>query len=215
VTAESSATDSPVPLAAAEPGDDELRRYVLRSVVKAGIVLVLLFAVVGGVGMLFREELVAATERINELIGFAGLAVILFLSDAFITPVPPDALLVVIANSELAQRWPLLILALGLVSIAAGSAAWFFGVKLGDTRLPRLMFGRFRAQNRALVARYGRWAVGLGAITPIPFSLTCWTAGMFRMRYDQFFWMSLLRIPRFYLYYVAIAYSDELLRALF
>jgi membrane protein YqaA with SNARE-associated domain len=63
-----------------------------------------------------------------------------------------------------------------------------------------------------LIDRYGYWAVALGALTPIPFSITCWSAGMLRLGFGRFLLVALLRVPRFVGYYVVIAYSSELVR---
>lgn len=191
-----------------------MTRYVRRSVWRAVMGILLLFALLGVGGILFEEDILDAAGWVYRALGLPGLLVILFVSDAVMSPVPPDALLVVIANSPLHERWVEHILLVGAVSIAAGSLGWFFGTTFADSRLAREVLGRF-AKNRMLVLRYGRWAVALGAITPIPFSLTCWTAGMVGLPYPAFLAAAALRIPRFFVYYLAIAFSDEVARWLF
>jgi membrane protein YqaA with SNARE-associated domain len=196
------------------PSDEELHAYVRRSAIKAGLILFALLVMLGGAGVFFEAELFAVTHWTYETVGLAGLALILFSADALTAPIPPDFVLIVVANSELRASWPWLVPALGMLSAVAGGFGWLLGVRLGRAPLARRLLGRFR-QNQALVTRYGRWAVAFGALTPIPFSLTCWTAGMFHMRFAHFFPMTLLRVPRMVGYYIAIAYAEQVVRMLF
>jgi membrane protein YqaA with SNARE-associated domain len=63
------------------------------------------------------------------------------------------------------------------------------------------MFGEFRTEHEALFKKYGLWAVLAGATTPMPFSVTCWTAGVLGVGFWPMVMACLFRIPRFYLYY--------------
>jgi len=190
----------------------ELRTYVRRSLVKAVLALVALVAAVGVAGLLYEAELLVATTWVLDTVGLFGLMLILFLSDAVITPIPPDLVLVVLSNSWVHQHWWIAICLIGLLSSFAGNVAWLLSTRVGGTRWVTLLFGRFRRTNRRLVARYGKWAVALGALTPIPFSVTCWTAGLLHMPWRDFGPITLLRVPRFVGYYVAIAYADDFAR---
>jgi membrane protein YqaA with SNARE-associated domain len=195
--------------------DPELDAYIRRNLFFGAVALVGLVGTIGMVGVLYEAELFRLTQIIHATIGLAGLAAILFVSDAIITPIPPDALLVIIAKSDLRADWLPLTLGMGLVSVAAGNTAWLLGSKLGDVPVLAKIFGRLRAKNEHLIARYGAFGVVLGALTPIPFSVTCWTAGLLKMRFALVFAPTLLRIPRFFVYYVLIAYSDRVMRAFF
>lgn len=195
--------------------DDELRRYVRRNVIYAILLLLGLLVGVGLVGLFYEEELLLATRWTYHTIGTPGLALIVFAADAFTSPIPPDLALIVVAKSELAKSWWVVVPLLGAVSVIGGNVGWLVGLKLGETRLARLLFGRFRDKQGALVARYGVVGVALGAMTPIPFSVTCWAAGMFHMPWRRFAVVSLLRLPRFLVYYAAIAFSDDLFTTLF
>ncbi|HLV21849.1 MAG TPA: VTT domain-containing protein [Polyangiaceae bacterium] len=188
----------------------ELGVYVRRNLLLAAALLLVLFGGVGLCGVFFEAELLATTHWLYDTLGLAGLFAILFVSDAVISPVPPDLVLVVIAHTKLSASWPELLLAVSLVSVLAGNVGYWCGRRLGSSNVPRLLFGRHLERSQHLVSRYGRWAVALGALTPIPFSLTCWTAGMLTMPHPAFFSMTLLRLPRFYLYYLAIAHADRL-----
>jgi membrane protein YqaA with SNARE-associated domain len=149
---------------------------------------------------------------VEQHLGVAGLGALVFVSDTLISPLPPDVVLVVIAKTELAADWRWLVPLGGALSALAGCVGFFIGRWLGERRraVPRWIRGD--RLNQALVTRYGRWAVVLGAMTPIPFSVTCWLAGMCNMRFSAFAPITLLRIPRFVVYYLAIAQADVVLR---
>lgn len=189
----------------------DVQRYIRSVLVKGAVALLLLVACLAFIGKLYAAELLIAAGWINDQVGFLGLALILLITDAVITPIPPDLLLVVIANTGLAHRWWLYVPTLGAISSGAGIIAWYLSTKLGHTRLPKLILGRFREKNSALVARYGALAVVLGALTPIPYSLTCWTAGMLLAPLRTLVFATLLRIPRFVGYYLLIVWSTHLL----
>jgi membrane protein YqaA with SNARE-associated domain len=194
---------------------DDVRAYVRGSILKGGLVLLGLTLVLGLAGILYEEELLAVTRGVEESLGLFGLALILFLSDAVFTPIPPDLVLIVIAKSELHANWMVIVPALGVMSAFAGLVGWWLGTKLGDTARVRRVLARVREKNEALITRYGRLGVVLGALTPIPFSITCWLAGALRMPGSHLAQVTWLRVPRFLAYYVLFAYSDDIVRFLF
>ncbi len=186
-----------------------------RSVWQALAFVLILVVGMGLLGVFYEAQLLAVTTWVFDHVGLTGLLAILFLSDSVITPVPPDLVLVVLSKSWVHAHWWIAIPLIGVLSTVAGNIAWLLSTKVGQGRLPTLLFGRFRRLNEALVRRYGPWAVAMAALTPIPFSVTCWTVGILHMPWKHFGWVTLLRIPRFIGYYVAIAYADQLGRWLF
>jgi membrane protein YqaA with SNARE-associated domain len=195
--------------------DPELRAYIRRNLIRAGVVLLLAIVGLGLTGLWFEEELIATCSWVLDRVGLAGIAAILYVSDAFCAPIPSDLTLVVIAKSDLSPYWPIIVPALALWSSFAGATAWLLGTKVGRLPWATRLLGRLQSgQNHALVARLGKWGVALGALTPIPYSLTCWTAGMLELTLREIFWVNLLRLPRFLAYYLAFAHSDDLMRLL-
>jgi membrane protein YqaA with SNARE-associated domain len=198
----------------ADSGED-LRLYVRRSAIQAIVVLALLVALLGALGLAYEAELLAATAWVHRELGVPGLFGIVLACDGLGAPIPPDLVLVVTSKTPLAASWKWLVPGFGVASASAGTLGWWLGKRLGETRLAaRLLGRRRRARGEKLVARYGRWAVAIGAVTPIPFSITCWIAGTFRMPFTACAPMTLLRIPRYLVYYLAIAYSEAIVRAL-
>jgi membrane protein YqaA with SNARE-associated domain len=168
------------------------------------IVAALVFA-----SAVFRDSMMTATEWIYESIGIGGLLALLFVTDALITPIPPDAILVVIANSPLRDQADWLIVGIGALSAVAGNVGWWIGSSLGNTPWVSKRLERSRRKHQKLLTRYGGWAVALGAVTPVPFSVTCWSAGALGVPFRIVAPMTLLRFPRFVLFYVAIAYAGD------
>ena len=78
-----------------------IRENLLKAL--AGILLIVVMMSV--LGFWLEAEMIIGTNWVVDRIGFAGLCLILFVSDTLVTPFPPDILLVVIAKSDLAERW--------------------------------------------------------------------------------------------------------------
>jgi len=183
---------------------------IQENLLKALIALVAFLVVMGVLGFLFEEEMELATTWVVDRIGFAGLGLILLVTDTLVTPFPPDLLLVVIARSRLSDDWLRYVLTLGVISVAAGMLGWAIGRWLGHFRFVKQLFGEFKAEHQEFIRKYGFWAVAIGSITPFPFSVTCWTAGVMGLRWSTVLLAALLfRIPRFIGYYWLIASSGN------
>jgi membrane protein YqaA with SNARE-associated domain len=162
-------------------------------------------------GFWLEEELVVATNWLVDRIGFAGMCLILFVTDTLVTPISPDILLLVIAKSDLAEQWPRYVLTLGMVSVGAGMLGWSIGRWLGHFKSVQRLFGQFSDDQRDFIRKYGFWAIVLGAATPLPYSVTCWTAGVVGVRWSTVLAASVLfRIPRIIIYYLLIASASNL-----
>lgn len=134
--------------------------------------------VMGVLGYAFEGELAAIANWVVDRIGFAGLALILMVTDTLVTPFPPDILLVVVAKSPLAEDWPVYVGILGMVSVTAGMTGFGIGRWLGHFEWSKKLFGQFKEDHEAFIRRYGFWAVAIGSVTPLPYSVTCWSAGV-------------------------------------
>jgi len=197
---------------ATEPSSSgDLRLVIRKNVIRLGLSLV-------GIGVLaallvsqFDQELQAITNFVFERFGLLGVTFALFITDAFVSPLPPDSLLMLIARSPHHAHWPTLITGLGVISCLAGYAGYGMGLVFSRTHLLDTMFRKVREQSRDQILKYGSWAIILGALTPVPFSITCWTAGLMHVPFRSVWWPCTLRIPRYLLYYAAIFYVPQLL----
>lgn len=139
--------------------------------------------------------------------GISGPALFLLvaLNDFLVTPVSPDIALFLISQKSGGSY--LLVCALGAASVLGGAAAWLCG-RLLENRFRPARLEKFIITNHAMINKYGVWVVALGALTPVPYSLTCWAAGVLKMDFSKFSFMILLRIPRFLIYFYFFSLSS-------
>ncbi|MGR9044569.1 MAG: YqaA family protein [Gammaproteobacteria bacterium] len=165
----------------------------------------------GVLGFWFEDEMSMMTNWVVDRIGFTGLCLILLVTDTLVTPFLPDILLVVIAKSALAERGLYYVFILGTVSVFAGMLGWNIGRGLGQFNFIQRLYGQIGEEQRGFMEKYGFWAIVLGAITPLPYSFTCWTAGVMGLRWTKVLAASVLfRIPRIIIYYLLIASTVNL-----
>lgn len=184
---------------------------IQQNLIKAVVGLVLFLVAMAVLGLAYEEELVMITTWIVDRIGFLGLALILFFTDGLVTPVPPDLILVIVANSPLAENWPFYVSVLGLISVCAGMFGYGIGRWLGHFPWAQRLFGHFKEDHQRFIRKFGFWAIVLGSVTPLPYSVTCWTAGALGVRWTVVLSASLIfRIPRFLIFYWLLATSGGL-----
>ncbi len=162
------------------------------------VLLIVSILIIFALSIIFLNELKAASRKLFSLYGLAGVAAMVFMMDIVIQPVSPD---VVIISSTLGGA-NLLRAAIvgGGGSVAAGIAGYFFGKKIGSKGLRIFFSPRHFEKGETLFKKYGLWAVAAGALTPVPFSAVCWSAGIYKMKFLIFVLTSVLtRITRFFI----------------
>lgn len=202
--------ESKKPAKDSTPKDPELAALIRTNLIRTLGSLALLFALLAVAGSVFEDELLSLTEVIHRAVGIPGLLGMVFVSDAFFSPIPPDAVLVVVANSTLQASWLWLVPVAGVVSAIAGNCAWYLGRVLSGVRWAAPWLRRIRARHQEMLHRYDGWAVLLGAVTPLPFSLICISTGALGMRWARLAPITLVRIPWFLICYLVIAGSAAL-----
>lgn len=188
----------------ADSEETKIDAFVRREVLLALSLPALLLAAVGVSGAFFREQVTGFATWAYEQLDFGGLALVFFLSETLVSPLPPDAILWIVAGSELSASWYLPVTVLGLLSTLGGHVGWWCGGHLATTGLVRRVLGRHHGRSIEVTRRYGVWAVVLAAVTPLPWSVTSWTAGALHMPWKRYLLGSLTRFPRIVLYYVLI-----------
>lgn len=175
-----------------EPAPLDLRRVMLTAVVA-----MMGFTVVAALlGWLFHEPLLGVGRWFVDSFGGVGIAIGFFLPDAFTLPIPNDAFTAFGLWGGMGF-WR--VVAWGsLGSLAGGSTGWAIGryFLARSAKLQAFINARGGEEMRAQLVRGGRWFLAIAAVTPIPFSVTCWAAGATKMPYWEFVTISLLRIPR-------------------
>lgn len=196
-----------IPPATRKASKEELNAYIRQNVIKTVLSLLVLFLVLAALGKVYETELLAVAHAVYEAVGLWGLLGLLFVADAIFSPVPPDVVLVVIANSALRTEALWVIPLVGLASTLAGNLAWYIGWRFAKFPWANRRLSHLRLRHADRIQRYDRWSVALGATTPLPFSVTCIAAGALGMSWRRIAPMTLLRIPRFIVFYLVIAYS--------
>ncbi len=150
-------------------------------------------------GIFLREPLEAFAHWVVMELGLLGVFIGVVLTDAFTLPIPPDTYLFVAVASKDPVVPILTVVCLG--SVLAGNIAYRIGPLLARFGWVRDRMERFRPRGEQLFVRYGVWTVAIAALTPIPFSVTCWFAGMYEMPYGRFLLATFARVPRLLGYY--------------
>ncbi len=134
-------------------------------------------------------------RSIVETYGYAGIFW-LTLTEQFIQPLPAD---IFIAMGTAAGLEFNTILWQTLVAAFVGSiVGYYLGKYLGLPVIHFLFSKKTVAKGEKLMEKYGVWAVVVAALTPIPFKIFTWLAGMLRMDVKKFTIAVLLaRIPRY------------------
>jgi membrane protein YqaA with SNARE-associated domain len=168
-------------------------------VVRAVVSTVLIVAAIAVLAAVAKGPAEAASDWIVENLGLWGIGLAVVLADALTLPIPPDTYLL----AAVAGHYdPLPILATIIVgSVLAGNLAYALGPTLQRVPLVGPRIEKFRPQGEMLFKKWGLWTVLIAAMTPIPFSVTCWFAGIYKMPFRPFFIGTLGRIPRFVVYY--------------
>lgn len=165
--------------------------------------LVVIFGVGALIGVLLGHHIGVAARAIIETLGLIGVGICVFGSEAFGVPVPPSTYTFAAIAGE-SPVTAILIISFA-TSVAGASLAYLLGPHIGRLPIVRTWLERFRPDGEALFQRWGVWTVGVAALTPLPFTICCWLAGIYRMAYIPFFAATLVRAPRLLLYYGVFA----------
>jgi membrane protein YqaA with SNARE-associated domain len=141
------------------------------------------------------ESLVKFAEELVQDYGYLGIFIIAF-TESIIQPVPPDPFITGGTALGLKPLTAALIASLG--SVLGGIVAYFLGKYLGEPVFKKLFGEKYFSKGEELFKKYGIWAVIVAAVTPIPFKVVCWLAGIFEMPLLAFVLGSVIgRFPRF------------------
>jgi len=176
-----------------------------RLAVETTVVTILLVGAVVVAGYLFRSPLEEMARWLIEVLGYLGIFVGVFLADAFTVPIPVDVYLFLSIASGASVT--LTLVACSTASVLAGNLAYAIGPYIERIPILRSRLEDFRPRGEFLFQKWGGRAVALAALTPIPFSIVGWLAGIYRTPYHWFAAATLARVPRIVGYYALYAYG--------
>nr|AIF08898.1 putative membrane SNARE associated-like protein [uncultured marine group II/III euryarchaeote KM3_33_F08] len=117
------------------------------------------------------------------LLGLAGLS----FTEAFIQPIPPDALVIPMAATSSEPSWLVSVFLVVTVSSVLGSlVAWWMGDKFGNPLLERFASPKAVEKFNLLVTKYGTFGIFIAAFSPIPYKVLGWCAGIGKMDKHSF-----------------------------
>ncbi len=191
---------TPQPTTPRPKGELNLRRLGRQMLVG----LLVLMVALGATGWLLREPLLRLSRSFVDTFGPLGVGLGFFIPDAFAVPVPQDAFMAFGLLGGLGF-WQIALWAT-CGSLLGGSLGYVVGQRLSHLGPVARLLERHGRESRALLERYGAAGVAAGAVTPLPYSFVCWTAGALGMDFRTFLLVSLLRGPRvlFYLWLIEV-----------
>lgn len=146
----------------------------------------------------FHDDLKEFATYLVNTWGDPALFTLTLLADGIIQPIPPD---VFVFGSAFGGERPLqAALVAGVASACGGLLGWAIGLRVGPWRFRRWFGNELLRTGCRIFRRYGCMVIVVGAVTPVPFSATCWIAGIHRLSPVIVFVTSLVcRVPRFLL----------------
>ena len=175
------------------------KRETLKLGLKFVLGLVGLVAVVALLGHHYRGELETLGRALLDQFGYIGIALGTFIADGFHFPIPPQFYML----ASIAAGWSAVgtVVAVCSGSLAGGLTAYSIARKASHLRVFQRLLARTQRKVDWLFARFGYWAVAIGSLTPIPYSMLCYVAGAHRMPAKTFVVLALFRIPKVILYF--------------
>lgn len=153
----------------------------------------------------YRAELDAAGHYFVSRFGYAGVVAGSFFAEVFSLPIPPQAYMLA-AMSGGAPHLPVLVV-VSVSSMAGGFVGYHLARRLSKIAFFVRRLDRSRQRVDGLFERWGAWAVVVASVSPIPFSMLCYLAGVYRMPPRLLGALLVLRLPRILLFYVVFRLS--------
>ena len=142
-----------------------------------------------------------ALQSITETFSTQGILIIFFTSESLLGLIPPE---IFIAWSKKTSD-PLLNLSiLATLSYLGGVTSFFLGKAALEIESIKNYLEVKMAKSLKNTSKWGGFLIIVGALLPIPFSITCMAAGMIKYPLKGVMLYGLLRFVRFAIYAIAI-----------
>ncbi len=141
------------------------------------------------------QHLMQIVREVIQNYGYAGIFSLTTL-EQFIFPVPADVFITMGTSVGLHYKKIMVIV---LIAALIGSyIGYFLGKYLGHPMMVWL-FGKTKLdKGEKFIKKYGVWGIIIAGLTPIPFKICTWTAGIFEMPLGKFtLGVVLGRMPRY------------------
>ena len=168
------------------------KKAILPLLIVIGVLLYINYKVIS-----INEMMAYITQNFSDISIFS----VFFISESFLGLLPPD---IFIAWTK-STTSPLLYLSvLAILSYLGGVIAYFMGRSLLLIPLINEYFEGKMSKHIKNMQKWGGFLIIVGALLPIPFSMTSIAAGLIHYKFSNYLLFGLLRFVRFYLYAVVI-----------
>lgn len=188
---------APAPSETFDKEPDAAHSYLVRNLIY------LVVGVVGLVGLAYLaqrhlgQHLELASRWLTTTAGYPGVFVSIWLIDTFTLPISPDVILAFVAHRGSSLHAATALVVICVASIVAGNTGYYLARGIGHWPFIQRRLARSYEKGHKLFERFGVWTVVIAGLTPVPFSIVCWFAGLYDMKPWPLFWATLSRIPRF------------------
>jgi uncharacterized membrane protein YdjX (TVP38/TMEM64 family) len=173
----------------------DVRRAVVRIALSIGGFFLLMAALAKVLG----PQIEAAGQVFVERFGLVGISLGMILADAFSLPPPPLFYILIVGTSPGSHVVGMTVIS--VASMVAGNIGYQLSSLLSARPFFRRRIDATRARMDKLFDRYGFWAFAIASASPMPFSLMCYVAGVYRIRPRLFALVCLMRVPRLLVMY--------------
>ena len=145
----------------------------------------------------FGDLFTSITTTYNPIIILA----VFFVSESFLGLVPPE---IFIAWADKTESPIFYLSMLALLSYTGGIISFFIGKSASKIPSVYRYFSIKMNKHVKMIRKWGGFLIVIGALLPIPFSITSMAAGLIHYQFKYYLLFGLLRFVRFYLYAVVI-----------
>lgn len=177
--------------------DDAMRSYLVRNLIYLVVSVVLLVGLAYVAQRYLGHHLEAASRWLTDTAGYPGVFLSIWLIDTFTMPISPDVILAFVAHKGSTLHTPTALVVICVASITAGNTGYYLAKRIGNWRFIQRRLAKSYKRGHKLFERFGVWTVVIAGLTPVPFSIVCWFAGLYKMKPVPLLLATLSRIPRF------------------
>ncbi|MCB0478912.1 MAG: short-chain dehydrogenase [Crocinitomicaceae bacterium] len=140
-------------------------------------------------------------EKMTETFSPFSILTVFFISESILGLIPPE--IFIAWSAKMGDPVAYLSL-LALLSYLGGVTSYFIGLAIYNIPKVHAYFDTKLASHIKNTRKWGGFLIIVGALLPIPFSMTCMAAGLIRYKFTNLLLFGLLRFVRFYIYALAI-----------
>ena len=143
----------------------------------------------------------ASLIRLTEMLPAFGVLCVFFISETFLGLLPPE--MFIIWSGKTATPWVFLSI-LAVLSYLGGLVAYWLGQLI--TKIPAVhSYLEIKMEKQLKNSKkWGGFLIIIGALLPVPFSISCMTAGIIKFPFKSVMYFGSLRLLRIFIYGILI-----------